>query len=115
MPSTAFYAADFKVFDEPSFKGRIGGIRQRLRPKLEAIGHSLAPGVGRSTGGEVFAHVAKHARRTVNPPAARSITATSSERSFAPARTRARAVVDLPAPFPPNSAMAWPSISTTLP
>ena len=68
MPSTAFYAADFKVFDESSFKGRMSGIRQRLRPKLEAIGHSLAQGVGRSTGGEVFAHVAKHARRTVNPP-----------------------------------------------
>jgi uncharacterized protein YktB (UPF0637 family) len=56
------------VFDERSFKGRMGAIRERLRPKLEAIGHSLAQGVGRATGGEVFAHVAKHARRTVNPP-----------------------------------------------
>lgn len=46
----------------------MNGIRERLRPKLEAIGHSLAQGVGRATGAEVFAHVAKHARRTVNPP-----------------------------------------------
>ena len=68
MPSTAFYAADFKVFDEPGFKSRMSGIRERLRPKLDAIGHSLTQGVGRATGGDVFAHVAKHARRTVNPP-----------------------------------------------
>jgi uncharacterized protein YktB (UPF0637 family) len=68
MPSTAFYAADFKIFDEPGFKGRMSAIRERIRPKLEAIGHSLTPGVERATGGDVFAHVARHARRTVNPP-----------------------------------------------
>ena len=68
MPSTAFYAADFKVFEQPGFTARMSGIRERLRPKLEAVGHSLDPGVGRATVGEVFAHVAKHARRTVNPP-----------------------------------------------
>jgi uncharacterized protein YktB (UPF0637 family) len=68
MPSSAFYAADFKVFDETTFKGRMSAIRERLRPKLEAIGHSLNQGVQRATGGDVFAHVAKHARRTVNPP-----------------------------------------------
>jgi uncharacterized protein YktB (UPF0637 family) len=68
MPSTAFYAVDFKVFDEPGFKARMGAIRGRIRPKLEAIGHSLTQGVERATGAEVFSHVAKHARRTVNPP-----------------------------------------------
>ena len=68
MPSTAFYAADFKVFDQPGFKARMGAIRERIRPKLEAIGHSLTQGVERATGGDVFPHVARHARRTVNPP-----------------------------------------------
>src|SRR5438445_698709 len=43
-------------------------IRSRVRPKLEALGKSLAPALSRSLGGEVFAHVARHARRTVNPP-----------------------------------------------
>jgi uncharacterized protein YktB (UPF0637 family) len=43
-------------------------IRTRVRPKLEAIGHSLAPSVSRATGAETFPHVAKHARRTVNAP-----------------------------------------------
>src|SRR6185436_6839372 len=40
----------------------------RIRPKLEAIGHSLIPGVSRATGTPSYAHVARHARRTVNPP-----------------------------------------------
>ena len=43
-------------------------IRTRIRPKLEAIGHSLVPGVSRATGAPSYAHVARHLRRTVNPP-----------------------------------------------
>src|SRR5258707_4259474 len=68
MPSPAFYATDFKVFDEQGFRARMGAIRERIRPKLEAVGHSLTPAVSRATGGDAYAHVAKHARRTVNPP-----------------------------------------------
>src|SRR2546422_10730769 len=63
MPSPAFCATDFKVFDEQGFRSRMGAIRERIRPKLEAVGHSLTPAVSRATGGEAFAHVAKHARR----------------------------------------------------
>ena len=68
MPFGAFVAGDFKVFDVKGFRARMDEIRSRVRPKLDTLGHSLAPAVGRSTGAEVFAHVAKHARRTVNPP-----------------------------------------------
>jgi uncharacterized protein YktB (UPF0637 family) len=68
MPSPAFVAGDFKVFDVSGFKPRMSEIRARVRPKLDAMGETLAPAVGRSIGGEVFVHVAKHARRTVNPP-----------------------------------------------
>jgi len=68
MPSAAFVAADFRVFDVKGFQPRMSQIRSRLRPKLEALGHRVRSGVARSVGGEVFAHVAKHARRTVNPP-----------------------------------------------
>ena len=62
MPSPAFYATDFKVFDEQGFRARMGAIRERIRPKLEAVGHSLTPAVSRATGGDAYAHVAKHAR-----------------------------------------------------
>ena len=68
MPSGAFGAADFKTFDVNGFQPRMGEIRTRLRPKLETLGHRIAPGIARATAGETFAHVAKHARRTVNPP-----------------------------------------------
>src|SRR5438034_1053356 len=69
MPSSAFVTGDFKIFDVKGFQPRMAELKSRVRPKLEALGRSLAPAVGRSLGGEVFAHVAKHARRTVNPPA----------------------------------------------
>ena len=68
MAAPAFVAADFKVFDVKGFQPRMTEIRARIRPKLEAFGHCLAPAIAHSTGGEAFAHVAKHARRTVNPP-----------------------------------------------
>jgi len=68
MAAPAFAVADFKVFEASGFAPRMARIRERIRPKLEAFGHSLAPGIGRATGAEAFAHVAKHARRTVNPP-----------------------------------------------
>jgi uncharacterized protein YktB (UPF0637 family) len=46
----------------------MAAIREEIRPKLEAMGSLLLSDIERLTGGEVFAHVAKHARRTVNPP-----------------------------------------------
>src|SRR5262245_17252870 len=68
MPAPAFVAADFKVFAVTGCRPRMAESRTRVRPKLEAFGHSLAPGVSRAIAGDVFTHVARHARRTVNPP-----------------------------------------------
>ena len=66
--SSFFSASDFRVFVIPDFAGRMRAIREQVRPKLTALGESLASHIGRLVKGEVFAHVAKHARRTVNPP-----------------------------------------------
>jgi uncharacterized protein YktB (UPF0637 family) len=68
MPSTAFAATDFRVFEVKGFAGRMSEIRGRIRPKLEVLGQRLLPEVSRALGAEAFVHVAKHARRTVNPP-----------------------------------------------
>jgi len=68
MPSTAFGAADFRVFEVKGFAQRMSEIRARIRPKLETLGQRLLPELSRAIGAEAFAHVAKHARRTVNPP-----------------------------------------------
>src|SRR2546429_580941 len=42
MPSSAFVTGDFKVFDAKGFQPRMAEIRSRVRPKLEALGKSLA-------------------------------------------------------------------------
>jgi uncharacterized protein YktB (UPF0637 family) len=68
-PFTGFTPADFAVFDIEGFAPRMAAIRTRLRPKLEAVGRDLLPDVARIAQDEAFAHVARHARRTVNPPA----------------------------------------------
>ena len=68
MAFPGFSAADFKVFDVDGFAPRMAAIRSRIRPKLEAAGRHLLPDVTRIGGAEAFAHVAKHMRRTVNPP-----------------------------------------------
>src|SRR5881628_2364084 len=68
MPSSTFGAADFKVFDVKGFQARMNEIRARIRPKLETLGGRLAPELQRTTGESTFTHVAKHARRRVNPP-----------------------------------------------
>ena len=68
MASLAFVAGDFRIFDVQGFNPRMTEIRARVRPKLDAFGGSLASSVSRSVGDDVFAHVAQHARRTVNPP-----------------------------------------------
>lgn len=68
MARPSFAAGDFRVFEIPGFAGRMQAIASHVRPKLTALGESLVPGIERTVGAQVFAHVAKHARRTVNPP-----------------------------------------------
>jgi len=82
MPSAALGSADFKVFDVQGFQPRMGAIRTRIRPKLELLGRSLAPALARSVGDETFAHVAKHARRTANPPADTWVAFASDKRGY---------------------------------
>jgi hypothetical protein len=64
-----FSQDDFAVFALPGFAVRMAAIRERLRPRLEALGDRIAPEVSRLVGTDHFAHVARHQRRTVTPPA----------------------------------------------
>ncbi len=63
-----FTVNDFKIFDIPEFAERMAAILTRIRPKLASIGEDLAPGVSGLVDTPLYVHVAKHARRTVNPP-----------------------------------------------
>ncbi|WP_442599347.1 YktB family protein [Neobacillus sp. D3-1R] len=68
MEFSGFSQEDFEVFTIEGFDARMEGLKLKIRPKLEALGGYFTPTLSSITGEEVFSHVAKHARRTVNPP-----------------------------------------------
>jgi uncharacterized protein YktB (UPF0637 family) len=59
---------DFGVFDVEGFEERMALIRRLIQPKLESLGLDLLPLLERETGTEWYHHVARHLRRSVNPP-----------------------------------------------
>lgn len=68
MAGLGFTPADFAVFKIEGFDARMQQIYAHVRPKLLRLGDELAPELARKLHLEFFPHVAKHARRTVNPP-----------------------------------------------
>ncbi len=68
MATLGFRAEDFAVFKIDGFSARMERIFDRVRPRLVRLGEELAPELARAQHLEFFPHVAKHARRTVNPP-----------------------------------------------
>ncbi|HUY38508.1 MAG TPA: DUF1054 family protein [Candidatus Binataceae bacterium] len=69
MASLGFTQSDFRIFEIEGFSARMEQIAARVRPRLTRLGAELAPELGRKLHLEFFPHVAKHMRRTVNPPA----------------------------------------------
>jgi uncharacterized protein YktB (UPF0637 family) len=63
-----FKSADFDVFNIDGFEPRMTALKAQVRPKLEAIGAAIAPRLSEIIGETIYPHVAKHMRRTVNPP-----------------------------------------------
>ncbi|WP_400163148.1 YktB family protein [Brevibacillus sp. TJ4] len=63
-----FSQEDFDVFAIDGLDQRMDAIKTIIRPKLEALGQHFSPVLSVACGNEMFVHVAKHARRTVNPP-----------------------------------------------
>lgn len=68
MATLGFTRTDFDVFKVEGFNERMQQIYAHVRPKLLKLGDELAPELARKMHMEFFPHVAKHARRTVNPP-----------------------------------------------
>src|SRR5271170_1601702 len=68
VATLGFTAVDFGVFKVEGFNERMQQIYEHVRPKLVRLGDELAPELARRLHMEFFPHVAKHARRTVNPP-----------------------------------------------
>ncbi len=68
MEFKGFTKKDFDTFQIPGLEERMEAIRERIQPKFHAIGQVLTNDLSVRTGNEMFLHIAKHARRTVNPP-----------------------------------------------
>jgi uncharacterized protein YktB (UPF0637 family) len=68
MARLGFNVADFQVFRIEGFNERMAQLYATVRPKLMRLGAEMAPELARKLHLEFFPHVAKHARRTVNPP-----------------------------------------------
>jgi uncharacterized protein YktB (UPF0637 family) len=69
LPTLGFTRHDFEVFAVDGVSARMELIDRHLRPRLVKLGAELAPELARKLHLEFFPHVAKHARRTENPPA----------------------------------------------
>jgi uncharacterized protein YktB (UPF0637 family) len=68
MSFKGFTDADFDVFLIDGLEARMSALKDIVRPKLEDLGKYFAPSLSALTADEMFVHVAKHARRTINPP-----------------------------------------------
>jgi len=61
-------STDFEVFEINGLEHRMQALIEKVRPKFEELGHTYAAFFSSKTGDEFYPHVAKHARRSVNPP-----------------------------------------------
>lgn len=68
MEFTGFEAIDFEVFQVAGLEERMSVLKAHLRVKLQQLGMDFANELTALCGTQMYSHVAKHARRTVNPP-----------------------------------------------
>jgi len=68
MSFQGFEQKDFDTFLINGLDERMEAIQTRIQPKFKEIGDYLVDYLSAKLGYEVYLHIAKHARRTVNPP-----------------------------------------------
>ncbi|OZM58438.1 hypothetical protein CIB95_02400 [Lottiidibacillus patelloidae] len=68
MSFQGFSKEDFNTFNIDGLEPRMEAITSSIRPKFEQLAQEFTPTLSAYTGDEMYPHIAKHARRTVNPP-----------------------------------------------
>ncbi|GAA4066953.1 MAG TPA: DUF1054 domain-containing protein [Bacilli bacterium] len=68
MKQVGFTKIDFDVFQIDGLQNRMQAIQEQIQPKFKSIGIELTDYLASKLGNEMYLHIAKHARRTVNPP-----------------------------------------------
>lgn len=82
MKFNGFEAADFDLFLIEGLEDRMEMLIGQLRPKFYALGDELKEALSDITGEEMFPHIAKHARRTTNPPNDSWVAMASKKRGY---------------------------------
>lgn len=59
---------DFDVFSIDGLEHRMEALQNKIQPKFKLIGDHLSTYLSSHGTGEFYPHIARHARRTVNPP-----------------------------------------------
>ncbi|SFM00824.1 Uncharacterized protein YktB, UPF0637 family [Gracilibacillus orientalis] len=68
MTFNGFQQKDFETFQIDGLDERMEAIQERIQPKFRSIYKEIADDLDALTEREMHLHIAKHARRTVNPP-----------------------------------------------
>ncbi|MFD0587969.1 DUF1054 domain-containing protein [Paenibacillus sp. GCM10027627] len=79
---TGFAPSDFDVFQLQGLEERMTGIQTLIQPKFRAIGERLAGELAVYAGNEMHLHIARHARRKVNPPKDTWLAICSNKRGY---------------------------------
>lgn len=82
MAFTGFRKKDFNIFQINGLEKRMEAIQTQIQPKFEAISKKILPVLSGLTDEEMFTHIARHARRTVNPPDDTWVAFSSSRRGY---------------------------------
>lgn len=77
-----FTQADFNVFGLEGLEARMAAIQNQIQPKFRAIGEQLSVDTAVHAGNEMYLHVARHARRKVNPPKDTWLAICSNKRGY---------------------------------
>ncbi|MGD7043530.1 YktB family protein [Jeotgalibacillus proteolyticus] len=81
MPAV-FEKQDFDVFKLDGLETRMSEIQSRIQPKFEMLGEELVPFLSELVNEEMHLHIARHARRTINPPNDTWMAISSSKRGY---------------------------------
>lgn len=68
MHFEGFTQNDFDTFTIEGLSERMEAIQERIQPKFRAIGEPLTKDLSMMLDNEMHLHIARHARRKVNPP-----------------------------------------------
>ena len=68
MATLGFIRRDFEVFAINGFSARMAKLDELINPRLIRLANELAPELSLTFHMQFFAHIAKHMRRTANPP-----------------------------------------------